>query len=417
MTEAIALGIGANRKVCIFTETYYPVVGGGETQARLLAEGLSACDYQVIVLTRQMDPSQKRKETYGAITVFRLPPVGRQHWKKWGLLLFGLPALIRLRDQYHILLVSGFRIIGVAAVLASLAMRKVCLLKADNNGEMSGRFFSAGLARAGLKTESLPVKLFLKARNVLLRRADAFVAVSSDIQNEFVEQGVRASQKIHRIPNSVDVSLFRPVTESEKGEIRQKLGIPEKASLVVYTGRLVSYKGLPLLLKVWERILKRHPTAFLLLVGGGSLDIHNCERELRDFVQTRNLQGGVSFAGEVHDVHSYLQAADIFVFPTEKEAFGISLIEAMACGLPVIATAVGGLKDILEHRRNGWVVAAGDEEGLHQALEHMLSDTVLAESLGRAAWKTVQERYTTHQVTQAYTNLFASLLQPVSDHH
>jgi glycosyltransferase involved in cell wall biosynthesis len=127
-------------------------------------------------------------------------------------------------------------------------------------------------------------------------------------------------------------------------------------------------------------------------------------------VQIRNLQESVFFAGEVHNVHTYLQASDIFVFPTEKEAFGISLIEAMACGLPVIATAVGGLKDILEHGKNGWVVRAGDEDGLHQALHRMLSDPVLAESLGQAARQTVQERYSAQQVTQAYVDLFKKLL-------
>jgi glycosyltransferase involved in cell wall biosynthesis len=402
--------MGKFLKFCIFTETYYPVVGGGETQARQLAEGLSARNFQAIVLTRRTDPSQKKVESYGAVTVFRLPPVGRQHWKKWGLLLTGFPALIRFREEYHIILVSGFRVIGAAAVLASLILGKVCILKADNNGEMSGGFFTGGLARTGLKTGSFPVSLFLKIRNVLLRRADAFVAVSSDIQNEFIQQGIRPSQKIHRIPNSVDNSLFRPVSASEKREIRNQLDISGKTKLVIFTGRLVSYKGLPMLLRVWERIREKHPNAGLVLVGGGSLDIHNCETELRDYVQIRNLQESVFFAGEVHNVHTYLQASDIFVFPTEKEAFGISLIEAMACGLPVIATAVGGLKDILEHGKNGWVVRAGDEDGLHQALHRMLSDPVLAESLGQTARQTVQERYSAQQVTQAYVDLFKKLL-------
>jgi glycosyltransferase involved in cell wall biosynthesis len=398
------------QKLCIFTETYFPVVGGGETQARLLAEGLSALDYQVIVLTRRTDPSQKKMEKYAGVTVFRLPPVGRQHWKKWGLLLAGFPALIGRRRQYQLILVSGFRVIGVAAVLAGHFLGKVCLLKADNNGEMSGGFFSGGLARRGWKTGSFPISLFLKIRNVLLRRADAFVAVSSDIQNELIRQGVRPSRKIHRIPNSVDNFLFRPVSPSEKMEIREKLGIPGKTMLVIYTGRLVSYKGLPMLLRVWKRTREKHPDAVLALVGGGSMDIHNCETELREYVRAGNFQESVFFAGEVRNVHAYLQASDIFVFPTEKEAFGVSLIEAMACGLPVIATSVGGLKDILEHGKNGWVVRAGDEDDLHQALHLMLSDPVLAESLGQAARQTVQERYSAQRVTRAYVDLFKKLL-------
>jgi glycosyltransferase involved in cell wall biosynthesis len=76
----------------------------------------------------------------------------------------------------------------------------------------------------------------------------------------------------------------------------------------------------------------------------------------------------------------------------------------------VIATSVGGLKDILEHGKNGWVVRAGDEDDLHQALHRMLSDPVLAESLGQTAWQTVQEKYSAQQVTRAYVDLFKNLL-------
>jgi glycosyltransferase involved in cell wall biosynthesis len=333
--------------ICIFTETYYPVVGGGETQARLLAEGLVAENYKVMVLTRGTNKSQKSSEVVGGVEVFRLPPVGHQHWKKWGLLFTGLLALIRYRKNYDLILVSGYRVIGLAAVFVRLITGKICILKADNNGEMSGDFFTGGLSRYGLRKKSVLVSLFLILRNAVLRRAHAYIAISSDIRNELIQHGKIPAHKIHDIPNCVDPSIFHPVNTAEKLEIRKNLGFPEKALLVVFTGRLVSYKGLFTLLKSWEQISKEHTNVALLLVGGGSLDIYNCEDELKDYVQRKHLQDCVYFMGEVQNVSIYLQAADIFVFPTEKEAFGISLIEAMACGLPVISTDVGGLKDII----------------------------------------------------------------------
>ena len=81
-------------KICIFTETYYPVVGGGETQARLLAEGLIETGHSVIVLTRRSNAALRRQETYGHVHVYRLAPVGGGQLKKWGLLLSSLSALV-----------------------------------------------------------------------------------------------------------------------------------------------------------------------------------------------------------------------------------------------------------------------------------------------------------------------------------
>ena len=89
-------------------------------------------------------------------------------------------------------------------------------------------------------------------------------------------------------------------------------------------------------MRVWLEVQRQHPNVKLLVVGAGGLDIHNCEAELKAYVIANGLQDSVHFTGSVENVHEYLQVADIFVFPTENEAFGISLIEAMACGLPAI---------------------------------------------------------------------------------
>jgi glycosyltransferase involved in cell wall biosynthesis len=175
---------------------------------------------------------------------------------------------------------------------------------------------------------------------------------------------------------------------------------------VTFTGRLVSYKGLPLLLRVWHDIRAKHSDAVLVLVGSGSLDMHNCEAELRQYVNVHNLLHSVRFTGSVRNVHEYLQASDIFVLPSENEAFPVALIEAMAGGLAVITTAVGGVKDIVEHSKNGLVVQAGDFGQLYSALDILLADAGLADRLGQAARRTAQERYSQEMVTRQYAELF-----------
>jgi glycosyltransferase involved in cell wall biosynthesis len=403
--------VDSKLKVCIFTETYYPVVGGGETQARLLAEGLSKRGCSVLILTRRSDPSLSKQERTGNISIYRLAPTGRHHLNKWGLIISSLPALLRLRSHYDITLVSGFRVVGISAVLASKLFGKPCLLKSDNNGEMSGTFFRGGLEKAGLRTGGPFFKAFLTFRNYILRQADGFIAISSQIEDEYQSNGIPNGSKIYRIPNSVDTHLFRPINPANKNALRGKLGLPKDILLVVFTGRLVSYKGLPLLLQVWKQITKEYPATKLVIVGGGSLDIYNAEKELTGYVAEHELENHVIFSGEVRNVHEYLQASDIFVFPTEKEAFGISVIEAMACGLPVVATPVGGLKEILAHERNAFVIQPGNEVDLYQGLKRLITDRPFAESLGVKALQSAKDCYSVETVTEKYLEIFQKLLE------
>jgi len=398
-------------KVCIFTETYYPEVGGGETQAHLLAEGLIACGHSVIILTRRSRRPSDRFELVGVTPVFRLPPPGSGQLKKWGLIFSSIPWLVRMKRHYDVVFVSGYRIIGISAVLICKLLGKRCILKADSQGEMSGGFFLPGLRKLGISPTGWPFKVFLRLRNGVLRQADAFSAISNDIALELSAAGVSLN-KIHMIPNSVDTSRFYPADPARKAYLRDMLALPQNAAVAVYTGRLVSYKGLPLLLKVWHRTHTRHANAILVLVGSGGLDIHNCEAELRAYVNAHALGQIIRFACSVPNVHEYLQAADLFVFPTENDAFPSSLIEAMACGLPVVTTHVGAISAIVTDRQNGLVVAPGDEQQLHQALDTLLSDSPLSSRLGQEARKTVQDHYSAERVTKAYLALIRSTAHP-----
>jgi len=396
-------------RVCILTETYHPVVGGGETQARLLADGLSAGDADVCVLTRRSDASFPSVERMDRVRVHRVGSVGRGQLRKWSLLVSTVPALVRLRHAYDLVLVSGFRIVGAPAVLVSRMLGKRVVLKADSQGEMSGTFFAAGLSRFGMSASSLPFRMFLRLRNAVLRRADGFVAISPEIASEL--EGARVPpERIHPIPNGVDTSRFVPADSSVKEALRRELGLESDGGVVVYTGRLVSYKGLPLLLKVWPAILREHPAARLLLVGGGGLDMHNCEQELKDYARENRLEHSVVFTGNVPNVPDYLRAADVFAFPTENEAFGSSLVEAMCCGLAVVTTPVGAISTIVQHGQNGLVIQPGAAGELESALNRLLSDRALATRLGSAAHRCAVERYSAERVTRQYLDLFQNIV-------
>lgn len=399
-------------KICIFTETYYPVMGGGETQAQLLAEGLIANGHSVIVLTRRSDTLLKKYERYGKVDVYRLAPVGSNQLKKWGLLFSSLPMFIRLRNQYDLIFVSGYRIMGLTAVLVGKLLARRVVLKADSQGEMSGDFFQSGLRKFGISHKTLLFRWFLGFRNTILKKADAFSAISSEIASEWTASGI-PSEKVHLIPNSVDTSRFMPVESSQKDLLRKKLNLPQNATIAIYTGRLVSYKGLPLLLKVWAEIRHKHENILLILAGTGGLDIHNCEDELREYVKVNGFENQVVFTGAVQNVPEYLQASDLFVFPTENDAFPSSIVEAMACGLPVVSTPVGAIKTIITDGKTGLLIQPGNAEQLYQALDIILSNDEMASRLGKAACQSIQDLYSAEIVSKKYMTLFQGLIEPV----
>ena len=395
-------------RVCILTETYHPVTGGGETQTRVLAAGLSAAGSSTHVLTRRTDRTLARSVSLDGATVWRLSPSGKGHLKKWGLVFSATLKLWQLRHSYDVILVSGYRVLGIPSIIIAKLLDKPCILKADCIGEFSGEFFDPGLQRFKLNHRSFPVNVFLALRNWLLRKSSAFVAISSVIADELRDNNVPPAQ-VFNIPNSVDVKRFSPVGERDKLMFREALGIPHEMKVGVYTGRLVTTKGLPMLLRSWKIIADKYPDALLLLVGVGGVGLQNCENELKEFVRDHALDKHVIFTGSVDNVDEFLKAADFFVFPTEREAFGISIIEALACKLPLITTATGGVRDIVTDSENAIVIPVDDENALTLAIENVFDNDKAMKTLAENGRKSVIEHYTEERVLLGYKALIDEL--------
>jgi glycosyltransferase involved in cell wall biosynthesis len=393
-------------RVLVLAETFHPVLGGGETQGRLLCERLASRGHEVTVVTRRSEQGLARVDRLGSVRVARVRPGGKGGYKRWGMLGPAAWSLVRRRRDYDVALILGFRALGLVLPVLRL-LEKPAVLKAESMGEMSGAFFDARLGRLGLSRETTPVRLLLAGRNRVLRGADAFVAISRAIRDEMVAAGV-APERITLIPNAVDTSVFRPPTPEEKAGLRRELGLASGETVFVYTGRLVRYKGLPLLLRAWGAVARGRAGLRLLLVGEGGEDMDNCEAELKEYVRRHGLAPSVTFTGGVADVHRYLQASDAFVFPTENEAFGISLVEAMACGLPCLASAAGGVTDIVTPGRDGLLVPPGDGAALEAGLRGLASDPAERARLGWAARATVVERFGVEAVVDEYARLLGA---------
>jgi glycosyltransferase involved in cell wall biosynthesis len=397
-------------RVCLVVETYHPVIGGGETQARTVAAGLGAHGIRTWVITRRSDAAFARAESIDDVPVLRLGPAGPGHLKKWAMLPGLLATLLRRRRDWDVVLVSGYRVLGIAAVPAARLLGKRVVLKADNDGEMSGSYFQGGAAKLGLAGKGRLVAAIVAVRNVLLRRADAFVALSSGMRGELEAHGVRP-ERITDIPNSVDTARFRPVAPAERTALRARLGLPAEGPIVVFAGRLLAGKGVMDLARSWAELAPAFPEATLVIVGSGKGLMHDCEAELHAFIAARGLGPRVVTTGFVTNVEAYLQAADIFAFPTTDEAFGLALVEAMATGLAAVAARVGGIRDIVEPGVNGLLIEPRDQPALTAALRRLLADPALRRELGEAATATVAARYTNAAVLAGYATLFNGLVR------
>jgi glycosyltransferase involved in cell wall biosynthesis len=400
---------GSRPRICILTETYHPVVGGGEKQAQALAGGLAAHGLPAMVITRRSSIDLPKYDTVDGIPVYRIGFTGSGQAQRWLLLLASFGALLRWRHAYDVVFVAGFKALGISGVLVGRLLGKPCVLKADSNGEMSGAFFATGLRSLGMTPSSLPFRTFLLLRNGILRHADAFVAITSGISSELHQAGI-GPDRICEISNSVDTTRFTPACPERKQALRRKLRMPDTPFIVVYVGRLVRYKGLPLLLEVAADIRRDRRDVGFVLVGSGGLDLSNCEDALREYVVRHGLAECVSFAGEVANVDEFLQAADVFAFPSQDDAFPLALVEAMACGLPPVTTPVGGIPEIVTHEENGLLFKPGDREQLRRSLCLLIENPGVARALGAAAARTVQQRYSTVAVSNRYRDLFLQLM-------
>ena len=175
------------------------------------------------------------------------------------------------------------------------------------------------------------------------------------------------------------------------------------------TGRLIGSKGLLLLLEVWSELVEHNRDIQLVLVGTGAGSHDSCESELRAYVKSHNLEDSVLFTGEVSNVNEYLQASDIFVFPSEHEGFSLSLVEALACGLPSVVTAVGEAPELIENYKTGILVNPKDKQDLKGALNWLLHHKDSWAAMKQQA-RQRGEQFSLETIADRYYELFLKLL-------
>lgn len=206
------------------------------------------------------------------------------------------------------------------------------------------------------------------------KRSTVVVAVSEAVKEHLVAQGLD-ERKIRVVHNGLDLQKFLPM---DAEDAKRGLMFDTEHPILGIFGRLSKEKGQMLALQAMPHILESHPKVRLVLAGKGS-ELHT----LKDAAAALGIAESVLFTGFSSDVRTLMSACDIVIVPSIKEGFGLSALEAMALERPVVASAVGGLKEIVLDAETGFVVSPNDPSAISDRVKHLLEDLSQAKEMGR----------------------------------
>jgi len=372
----------------LFTIRYfYPFIGGTEKQALTLASCLVRKGARVKIVTSRFKKHWPKYEIIEGVEVIRLfsPKI-----KIVGALafLFCLAVyLIKNREKFFLIHTSQIGYTSSFSILLGILLRKPSLIKLASSG------WGGDIKRA---KKTLLGKIFL----FMAKKATGIIGLSTTVVQELIEEKVDPS-KIHLIQNGIDLMKFKKI--EAKSDLRRKLGIADKKT-IIYTGRLSPEKGVNFLISSFSKFNKETDCQLIIIANGSE------RKRIVQLIKECQISKSTLLIRKADDIASYLNASDLFVLPSRFEGLSNSLLEAMACELPVISTSVGGSVDIIKDGVNGLLVDIDNEDHLIQAISKVLKDSSLANNLGKNARQTIIERCDLDKIAEEYLELYRKLL-------
>jgi glycosyltransferase involved in cell wall biosynthesis len=237
---------------------------------------------------------------------------------------------------------------------------------------------------------------------------DKVLTVSEEVRRFSIEQDRLAPSKVSTLYNAVD--LARVPGMVDRSEIRERLGLKSDSPVIVSVGNLRRLKGFDVLVRAAAIVYREFPKAVFVVAGGQDPHEPECLRELEKLRSELGIAGNVKFLGSVEDVLSLLKACDAFCLLSRTEGFSNALLEAMACGIPCVATRVGGNSEALGDGHSGLLVESEDHESAAVQICKLLQDKKLAQCLGERGQNSISERFTPEVVMAQLAGIYDALL-------
>jgi glycosyltransferase involved in cell wall biosynthesis len=381
-------------RILMVNYEFPPLGGGGGVASYQIAKALAAREHEIDVLTTAWQ-DLPGEEIIDGLTIYRVPVLGRGDLATASIvsMLSFLPSgvargLRTLRKKRYDIVNTHFAIPSGPTGVALSGIFKIPQILTIIGGDIYD-----------------PTKRLSPSNNVLLRAvvrrvldsSAQIIAISQDIKDR-AQRDLRCHTKIEVIHYGLTPPQFEPKS-------RQELGIPPDEVVLISVGRLIKRKALGDVLLALSRLEARRFR--LLIVGDGPEEEH-----LRDLAQRLGISSQVDFMGAIWGARKfqYLAAADMFVLPSIHEGFGLVFLEAMHCGLPVIASSSGGQTDFLEEGKTGFLIPVGDAQGLAEAILRVANDDGLRRQISEFNKEYVRRFHISH-VAERYEALFSEVLR------
>ena len=381
-------------RICLVTHYFPPHKGGIEQVSYEQSKRLTKSGYQIDVLTSKF--KGRNTNPLEGINIYHYPSLNIAK-------RFGVP----------------YPIISFNAYKTFTQLIKNCdLVHAHGHVYMSS--YMAGMVAKKLKKPFIVTQhnTFIDYQSFLniieqlndliigkavLKRANKVITVSKETKKYVLRLGADKT-KTSVIYNGVDTDFFHPVNKEES---RKKLGLPKNRKIILSVRRLVYKNGLDTLLESVPLVAQNHPDVLFVVAGKGP-----SRKLIEDRIKELGIDSNVKLTGFVPDnlLPVYYDAADYFVLPSASgEGLPLVLLEAMACGLPVIATAVGGTPEILKHMKNGVLVPPRNPEAMAEALSKLLLEG-LGSALGAEARRIVEDRFTWEENVRQLQEIYSEFV-------
>lgn len=338
------------KRILIFSTAYFPFIGGAEVAVKEITDRIDDIDFDMI--TARLDRKVKKVERVGNVTVHRVG-VGVPIVDKVLLAFFGYlkgMQLMKKKGGYDVIWSIMASYGGLAGVRLKQKTEVPFLLTLQEGDPIPEIMKKAKLVSNEFR------KIFTKA--------DGVQAISTYLLNWGHHMSIDTRTK-GVIPNGVDITRFQPAKDAQsvRTKIRNRMGIPHDAHVIVTVSRLVKKNGVADMIEAMHYM---DGSVHLLVVGGGEL-----EDELREKAAHSTAKDRIHFAGIVEHslVPTYLWASDVFCRPSLSEGLGNVFLEAIAAGLPIVGTHVGGITDFLVDGETGFVCEPEDSKSIADALQ------------------------------------------------
>ncbi len=367
-------------KVLIFSLTYHPFIAGAEVAVKEITDRISDISFDMI--TVNLDGKQKAEEKVGNVNIYR---IGNSKKSKY-FFPFQASALakkLHQKNHYDAIWAIMANQAGLAALFFKKKNPKIPFLLTLQEGD----------SELDIWLRTFYMRPLYKS---IYTKADYIQAISSFLADRARRLGAKCAVEV--VPNGVDMER---IMNYESG-IRNS-----KEKIIITTSRLEKKNGIDTLMRAYKLLISHYLSPITLKILG----LGNLEGELKKLSKDLHIEDKIEFLGHVHpsEINSYLQKADIFVRPSRSEGLGSSFLEAMACGLPVIGTKVGGIPDFLKDGETGLFCKVDDPKDLAEKIELLLKDENLYKKISYNGRQLAIEKYQWFQIASRIENIFKEI--------